>query len=399
MNILFLSPVVPHPQTDGGRQRIHSILDALVGAHAVTFVGVGRPEDLAAWSLSSRMSPDSFAMPSDEHGASRDRLTLPWWARPSAVSRLERSGLWARLAALPLASFDAVHAETMITAPFAAEVHTRHPRASLVIDLPDIASHYRARALVSSRRGLLRPRAVREAVQIAQLYGLEHALFGAAAAIFVCSAIDRDRIVHRVSPERVLVVPNCTHIGAPLPPAPPDGRMLVFVGTMSYQPNDEGVRWFCEAVWPRVRGAVADARFVVVGKSPSPEVQALGRTVPGVTVTGEVEEVRPYLTEAVATVVPLLTGGGTRLKILESMAASRAVVSTRIGAEGIDATDGEHLVLADEPAALSSACVRMLLESSWRDRIASGGRARAEAAYDWRAAQRMVLDRYERLTA
>jgi glycosyltransferase involved in cell wall biosynthesis len=399
MNILFLSPVVPHPQTDGGRQRIHSILEALVDDHVVTFVGIGASDDFHAWSLASRLSPDSFALPLDDGAQLGDRLALPWWAHPSSVSRLERAGLWTRLRALPLDSYDAVHAEAMMTAPFAAEVQARYPRAAFVLDLPDISSQHRVRAFVNNWRSLLPFGVVREAIQIGQLYGLERFLFDAAAAVFVCSSVDRDRIKHRLPPERILVVPNCTHVGTPLPPARRDGSTLVFVGTMSYEPNDQGIRWFCRSVWPQIRRHVPDAQFVVVGKSPSSAVQELAGGREGITVTGAVDDVRPYLASASASVVPLFSGGGTRLKILESMAAGRAVVSTSIGAEGIDATHDYDIVLADTAQALADACVRILREPDFRERIAAHGRTLVEEMYDWRHAQVLVRERYAELNA
>lgn len=336
-------------------------------------------------------------MQADETAMSPKLPSLPWWARPSSVSRLENAGLWSNLSKLPLNEFDAVHAETIITAPFAAQVHRSQPRATLVIDLPDIASHYRARNFVNNRRGWAHPRALHELFQIGKLYGLEHSLFRAAGTVFVCSEIDAERIRHWVPGDRVVVVPNCTNVAAPLAPAAADGKSLVFVGTMSYQPNEEAIRYFCRSVWPLVRREVQGAQFWVVGKSPSNELMRITSSLDGVHVTGEVPDVKPYLAQSVASVVPLLTGGGTRLKILESMAAHRAVVSTSIGAEGIDARDGEHILLADTPETLAAKCVRMLCDRPYREEIAAAGRRLVEEKYDWRAAQQQVLNRYREM--
>jgi glycosyltransferase involved in cell wall biosynthesis len=143
---------------------------------------------------------------------------------------------------------------------------------------------------------------------------------------------------------------------------------VAFLGSMDWIPNQDGVRWFVREVWPRVRAVRPAATFHVVGRNPPADVRAL-ETVPGVKVVGGVPDVRPHLAEAAAFVVPLLVGGGTRLKIYEAMASRRAVVSTGIGAEGLPLTPGEHYFRADTPAAFAEAVVGVLADPGLRDRI------------------------------
>ena len=118
----------------------------------------------------------------------------------------------------------------------------------------------------------------------------------------------------------------------------------------------------------------------------------------GVHVTGMVPDVRPYLERAVGTVVPLLSGGGTRLKILEAMAAGRAVLSTSIGAEGIEAVASKEILYADTSEALAEGCLALIRQPDLRDRIAAGGRQLAVRKYDWREAQRTLLNCYSALS-
>ena len=118
---------------------------------------------------------------------------------------------------------------------------------------------------------------------------------------------------------------------------------------MNYPPNVDAVVWFCDEISPNLRRKVPDLRFNIVGSRPHPKVLALGQRE-GVHVTGEVADVRPYLAECSAVVVPLRSGGGTRLKILQAMAMERPVISTSLGAEGLEVTPGVNILIADDPA-------------------------------------------------
>ncbi len=147
---------------------------------------------------------------------------------------------------------------------------------------------------------------------------------------------------------------------------------VTFLGSMDWMPNQDGVRWFTANVWPKVRAARPGATFHVVGRNPPPEVRALEQS-PGVRVLGGVPDVRPHLAETSAFVVPLLVGGGTRLKIYEAMASARAVVSTAIGAEGLPVVSGEHFLAADTPSDFAAAVIRVLEDRTTRDGLRHAG--------------------------
>jgi glycosyltransferase involved in cell wall biosynthesis len=140
---------------------------------------------------------------------------------------------------------------------------------------------------------------------------------------------------------------------------------VVFLGSMDWMPNQDGVGWFVREVWPRIRRSRSSATFHIVGRNPPTEIRKLS-AVPGVFVVGGVDDIRPYLAEAAVVVVPLLVGGGTRLKIYEAMAMNRAVVSTRIGAEGLPVVPDEHYLEADEPPKFAEAVLRLLTDAPQR---------------------------------
>jgi glycosyltransferase involved in cell wall biosynthesis len=142
----------------------------------------------------------------------------------------------------------------------------------------------------------------------------------------------------------------------------------MFLGSMDWLPNQDGIRFFCDEVWPEVIRQRPSATFQVVGRNPPPAVRALAER-PGISVTGSVPDVRPYLAQASVVVVPLLVGGGTRLKIYEAMAMAKATVSTTIGAEGLPVEPGTHFLQADTAAQFAQDIVRLLDDAPLRKRI------------------------------
>jgi glycosyltransferase involved in cell wall biosynthesis len=161
---------------------------------------------------------------------------------------------------------------------------------------------------------------------------------------------------------------------------------LVFTGSMDWHPNEDAVIHFSETILPLIRARARFARlpeisFTVVGRNPGPRLAALSRM--GVTVTGTVPDVRPFIDEAALYVVPLRAGGGTRLKIFEALAMGKAVVSTSVGAEGLGLTADKEIVFADDPVAFADAVVSLLRDPPTRERLGHAGRALVESAYSW----------------
>jgi len=148
---------------------------------------------------------------------------------------------------------------------------------------------------------------------------------------------------------------------------------VLFVGSMDWLPNQDGVRYFVSEVWDRIRQQCPQATFRIVGRNPPPEIARLAEA-PGVEVVGTVPDVRPYLAEAAVVVVPLRIGGGTRLKIFEAAAMKKAVISTSLGAEGLDVVPGEHLLVADDSESFGDAVVELLDNKVRRSTLAARAR-------------------------
>lgn len=160
---------------------------------------------------------------------------------------------------------------------------------------------------------------------------------------------------------------------------------LIFVGSMDWMPNDDGIRWFAESVFPLVRQQVPGAQLSVVGRSPSAAMRRLANQGTGINVVGTVPDVRPYLERGAVSIVPLRIGGGTRLKIFEAMAAGIPIVSTTIGAEGLPIVSGDHLLIADSPEAQTAAIVSLLKDPGAAQRMAQRARQYVTANCSWDA--------------
>jgi glycosyltransferase involved in cell wall biosynthesis len=219
-----------------------------------------------------------------------------------------------------------------------------------------------------------------------------------ADGVYLCSVADEARLLAEVPQARTLVIPNAADVEYYQPRAtdpPPDGRTVVFFGLLSYFPNIDGVTYFIQEIWPRIAAAHPNARIKIIGGQAPGSIQALAR--PGIELTGFVSDLRPHLAEAAAVVVPLRLGGGTRLKIVEAMAMGKAVVSTTLGAEGIEAIRGRDILIEDQPAAFADSVKRLLADPSLAGRIGRSARQLAVDRYAWSAAAQALEGFYREI--
>ena len=175
-----------------------------------------------------------------------------------------------------------------------------------------------------------------------------------------------------------------------------DSAALVFTGSMDWLPNDDGMRFFIEAIYPRIKRKIPNASLTVVGRNPLPSLFALSERDASIRITGRVEDVRPYMDQASVYIVPLRIGGGTRLKIFEAMAMAMPIVSTTIGAEGLPVRDEAELLLSDTPEEFSAAVVRLLEDEVLANRIGVNGYRLVREKYSWTRAAAIFADICER---
>jgi glycosyltransferase involved in cell wall biosynthesis len=200
--------------------------------------------------------------------------------------------------------------------------------------------------------------------------------------VIAVSEHDRSLMETWVEGAKITVIPT----GVDLAQYRPDfsrtieAPLVTFVGAMDWEPNVDAMEYFCERIWPLVRAQAADAKLRIVGRNPGERVRKL--VSDNVEITGRVPSVADHLRQSAVVVVPLRIGGGTRLKIYEAMAAGKAVVSTSVGAEGLDVHHGRDIVLADAPQAFAAAVVTLLCDTNLRCKYEKAA-AELAAQYDW----------------
>jgi glycosyltransferase involved in cell wall biosynthesis len=205
---------------------------------------------------------------------------------------------------------------------------------------------------------------------------LEHQWLPQFDTLLVTSEDDRLRVRHKdvhVYPNALPVIPR---------PNEPEEDCIVFSGNLEYHPNIEAVRWFRRAIWPLIEAQRPDLEWRLVGRNPE-AIRKIVDGSPRIRVIGPVDDAVRELARAKVCVVPLLSGSGTRFKILEAWAAERAVVSTRLGAEGLGAKNGEHVSIADNPESFTTAVLHLLNDSAQRTHQAKSGRALYESNFTW----------------
>lgn len=401
MRILFLSPRQCWPPRSGAKLREYHFARALGGKSDLTYVhfiepGVAAPSqaDLPfCQEIVSIPKPPAYSPLKIARGVlGRWPLPVLNYTSPEmtrALSRLTQGE-----------SYDLLHLDSIHMAGYVDAISRSLNRlgkspAQVVYNWHNIESEAMRRYSVTVNSPLRRIYAKRTATQLEEL---ERSILRTACGHLVCS--DRERAkLHAIAPEaRVATIFNgvdTAYFAPPSTPGAPPNR-IVFVGLLNYHPNIEAAVAFARGVWPRLREAMPEYRLTLVGAQPAPSVLAL-RDIPGVEVTGTVPDLRPYYREAVAAIVPLRTGGGTRLKILEALAAGVPVVSTPLGAEGLEIEPRKNILLVEPDDA--DAWIRELTalaqsESLRRELIANGLRL-VRQRYDWTALGDTLHETYQ----
>jgi sugar transferase (PEP-CTERM/EpsH1 system associated) len=390
VKVLFLTPQVPYPPQQGAALRNWGLISGLANRHEVavlSFRASGQspePPDL----LRTACRTETVPLPVR---ALRDRLRVMLTTRqPDMALRLASEAYAQRLVEwLARESFDVVHVGGIEMAPYLDVIEAARPRPLVVFDNLNCEYLLQQRAFLTDLRIPGRwSGAAYSLVQWRRLRRYEAQVCRRADRVLAVSEADAAALRKLVPGLGVVVVPNGVDTLAYRPEASNAApqvseRALVFTGTMDFRPNVDAVLWFARKVLPGVQAEVPEAHFFVVGQRPHRWLDGL-RSDPAVTLTGWVEDARPYIAQAAVYVAPLRIGGGTRLKLLEAMATGKPVVATRLGAEGYPVTHGRELLLADTPADFAAAVVALLRAPERRAELGRVARAFVEQHYDWR---------------
>jgi polysaccharide biosynthesis protein PslH len=273
--------------------------------------------------------------------------------------------------------FDVLHCDSISVVPTVPQ-DARIPK---VFNAHNVEAVIWERYVANERRPWMLPVLRSQLARVARFESRLPGIFDCCVAV---SDEDRLQMQRRYGAECVAVVPN----GADLDyyaPSPDSGEpTLVYVGSLDWRPNQDAVRWLLESIWPLVRSDLPGASLSIVGRRPPGWMGRMCDSA-GASLYADVPDVRPYLAAASAVIVPLRIGGGSRLKILEAMAAGRCVVSTSIGAEGLGLRGGQDITIADDAAHFACECVSLLNDPARRAALARSARSLVESRYGWDA--------------
>lgn len=379
MRVLFVAGACPYPPDSGGAVRTFNLLKRLCFRHEITLIAPSKPAvDLDAAFGGGLGRVIAVGSPARSIARTLSSLLSPL---PCIVRAHENPEMRAAVKDV-LASdrFDLLHCDSISVVP-AIPADASVPK---VYNAHNIEAVIWERYVREERRPWMIP-VLRS--QLAKVTAYEARLPRIFDWCFTVSENDRAEM-RRCGFENVSVVPNGVDLDfysvLPDRPAP----TLAFIGSLDWRPNQDSVRWLLESIWPLIRAQMPDVSLSIVGRRPPRWIANLCRRA-NASLFADVPDVRPRLADASVIVVPLRIGGGSRLKILEAMAAGRCVVSTSIGAEGLEVRGGEHLIIADEPAAFAREAVSLLHDPIRRQALTRASRALVESEYDW---ERISLD-------
>ena len=404
MKILFLSPTVPFPLTDGGRIRVFNLLKQIAKKCEVTLLALETlPTDAESIVHLERFGIQVHLV---RHGGELPPVSLgtilsAFLRRvPITVARYNVPAYRQKFKELVATeTFDLVHYEMFHVAQFHTEA-----------DLPSLLSQQNVDSAIWRRLCQETANPLQKCLYWTQQRAFERyeRLMSPKFDVVTCaSEIDRQTFQRASAGGRFEIIPNGVDIedyqpdfttGGEPPRAGLDaqGAHLIYIGSMDWYPNEDAVTFFADEVLPEIHAKLPNVQFSAVGGNPSPRVQKLGEN-PQILVTGRVPEIKPYFARATVFVVPLRIGSGTRLKILEALAMGKAVVSTTVGAEGLGLVDGKEILIADEPKAFAESVLRLLTDASLCREMGENGRARVERDYDWRRIGEKLYQLYESL--
>ena len=399
MKILFFSTAIPYPPKGGHPQRTFNLMKAAARRHEIHLIGfVKFQKDIEAnlpmWRICKRIYP--FFVPddwSDRHLYANLAANLaspyPYTANKYYLPDVRR--------VLPTIlqndDFDLVHCDMIDLARYLDDVP----------GIPSVAVFHNVESKLMYRRGRYAESHAKRWFFKLQSWKMERFEARMSPRFDRCvtvSETDRETLSQIAPAAKIRVIPNGvdTEYFRQRPGRIRRGSIL-FVGGLRWFPNDDGVLYFLEEIWPLLRRRIPEAHLTLVGHRNCVS-ERLDRLVKqgssiGVTATGFVDDVRPYLDRAHVYIVPLRIGGGTRLKILDTMAMSKAIVSTSIGCEGIAVEPGKNILIGDTPQTFADQVVRVMEDDGLREGLEREGRRLVEAVYDWEILGRDMEAVYE----
>lgn len=385
MRVLLLTQVLPYPPDSGPKVKTYYVLKYLASQHQVTLVSFIRSSDRPEYIHHLETLCERVITVPIERRPIQDLLFLGksfLTGQPWMMLRDERPEMRRVLANLASKThFDIVHADQLNMGQYALPF----ANSRKVLDL-----HNALWMLYKRLSETTRPTSPMKYILMRDWRLLKHyegeicRRFDAVTAV---TEEDRKLLLEAGAPDDITIVPIAIDTGEQaIIERNPTSPHIIHIGTMYWPPNIDGINWFLDHVYPLVKQDVSDVRCTLIGARPPESLVQRAVGDPSLTVTGYVEDPMLYFQDASMMVVPLLAGGGMRVKILNALAHAIPMVSTTVGCEGINLTPGKDIIIADDPVAFAKATVKLLKDIALNKRIAHNGRQTVEELYDYRQA-------------
>jgi glycosyltransferase involved in cell wall biosynthesis len=395
MKILWVKAGKLLPINTGGRIRSYNILRYLANGHDVTvFSYYQGKQDPSYDEALSRHFSDTVCIATGAPGNGSPRLlrTLHYLSKLCRASPYAVSQFDSKRVRLALRNYLQSRRFDVAVCDFLA-ASLNFPNRVLI---PTVLFQHNVEAVLWQRQSRVGASPIARlafSVEAAKMNRYEPAAIGKFDHVVAVSDSDRRRM-GGVSDDRITVVPTGVDIEkfARKEMVMVSDPVVVFTGTMDWEANVDGIEFFCDEIWPMILAEIPDARLLIVGREPGPRVKRLASA--SVEITGTVPSILEYLEKAAVVIVPLRIGGGTRLKIYEAMAMGKAVVSTSIGAEGLDVHPDRDIVLCDEPSEFAHRVIQLLRDGNLRLRYGREA-VKTVSQYDWA----VIARRFEEVLA
>lgn len=393
MKVLFLALYPPFPAVDGGRIRTFNTLKQISARHKVSLLCFEDP--LAAsphQNVLQSLCQEVYTVPkpAKRRRSLADKLVDLFRLDPVGLKghySPEMASLIRK--AILNDNYDLVHIDQILLAQYTAAM----------ANVPWVLTHHNIEALAQSRQHSIDQRSlfkkISDRLERARWKRYEIQMSRRAGAVVTVSEFEARYFRQFVSLEKVFVSPNGVDLEyfQPVERTPTQLRLL-FTGRMDYPPNVDAMLWFCQEVWPALRREIPDVELLIVGRDPAPQIRNLDGSN-GVIVTGMVDDVRPFYAQASVFIVPLRSGGGTRLKILEALAMGMPVVTTSLGCEGLEVVNGRDLLVVDEQNEFVRKIFELLQSPTRRIELGKCGRRLVVEKYSWESSCRCMQKAYE----
>jgi len=403
-HILFLTPQLPYPPEQGTAIRNFNLIRQVSRHFGVSLLSFAdrspQPQHLATL---QQFCQNIWTVPVPSWPLKKRLRLLLSSADPDLAHRLRSSTFSSVLRRiLKDHPFDALQIEGLEMAPYGLEAQSWPEVSSppLIFDAHNAEYVLQRRAFTASLSTVKRwPAAIYSLVQWHRIRRFERLVCQQAWAVLAVSQLDAQALKKLFPALRPLLVPNGVDTSLYHPglrdSLPLEHPALVFTGKMDFRPNCEAAQWFIKAVWPHIQAQIPKVHLYIVGKNPPPQLQRFQS--PQIHITGYVKDILPYFGGADVYIVPLLVGGGTRLKVLEAMAAALPIVSTQLGIEGIPLQNEKHALIAQDAPSFARKVIYLLKNPRTAQSLGQAARAFVQKRYTWEVVTLPLLKLYTSL--